>query len=53
MGPNSGFAPNSLYTQDWGFLQHFGDLTDDFYYFDLQLVNFLEGKSGAEPGGFS
>jgi hypothetical protein len=38
--PSSGLAPSP---EDWGFLRDFGDSTDEFYEFDVQLRGLLDG----------
>lgn len=42
--PSSSLVPSP---QDWGFLRDFGDSTDEFYEFDVQLRGLLD--SGFEP----
>jgi hypothetical protein len=37
--------------EDWGFLRDFGDSTDDFYAWDVQLMGLLNGQ-GLENSGF-
>lgn len=35
-------------TEDWGFLRDFGDASDEFFAFDVQLRGLLDGGFGLD-----